>query len=171
MYEADAGSISERYMSGANAGDLTIHPRREGAVEAIVEVSWSRGRVGHALLRLHSQFDGAARRGLKPDQLFGQLKALPEVRSALLQWAMGERLMEGGETVDAVLAWWLDRRCTACKGTQWITAEGKQKRPCTSCHGTGEARIPRGNEGRGMVAYMENCLHRHRASVNGRMAR
>jgi hypothetical protein len=169
MSIGNSSGITERYLSGANASDLTVKGDREGAVDALVQVAWGRGRVGHALLRLHSEFDGAARRGLKPEQVFGQLKSLPDVRTAMLNWATEQRVDQPEGFVLAILAWWLDKACKSCGGTMWVTRPNKPKQPCTHCHG-GEARIPHGNDGRGMVNFMESCMHRHRASVKGRMA-
>jgi len=169
----------EAYLSAGNSKDLTVRAGRLGDVDALVSVAWSRGKVGHALLRLHSEWDGAARRGLKLEQVFRQLKALPEVQGALFAWAIHEvalppqreRLEDADDLVGAILVWWLDRTCKTCSGTKWVTRAFAPKAPCTSCHGTGEARIPRGEDGRGMVAFMESCLYRHRASIKGRAAR
>lgn len=171
------GNLTERYLSGANATDLTVTADREGAVDALASVAWSRGRVGWALLRLHSEWDGAARRGLKPEQAFGALKQLPAVRSALLGWAHARKpdrleiLTDGTALVDAFIAWFLSPTCPTCNGTMWVTRSNKPKQPCTECHGTGEARIPMGNEGRALEGYVRDCLYSHRASIRGRMAR
>lgn len=166
------GGGSERYVSGANSSDLTVRKDGRGDdIEAIVSVAWNRSRIGAALLRLHSEFDGAARRGLQLDQVFQQLKSLPDVRAAMLLWAKEQRKPEPGDLVAAVLAWWLDKTCKTCNGTQWVTRANRPKQPCTTCHGTGEARIPHGEAGRAQLAYMESCLYRARASIKGRAAR
>lgn len=165
------GGYVERYVSGANSSDLSVRSEgRADDVEAIVAVAWNRSRIGAALLRLHSEWDGAARRGMKLEQAFRQLRSLGDVKTAMVTWAHQDRRAEPDELVDAVLAWWLDKTCKACNGTQWVTRPNRPKQPCTGCHGTGEAKIPHGDDGRAQLAYMESCLYRARASIRG-MAR
>jgi hypothetical protein len=163
-------AITERFLSAANSRDLTAKAGREGDVDAIVSVAWNRSRVGAALLRLHSDWDGQAKRGGKLEQTFLSLKSLPEVRSNLLLWAQDQRMEDAAVTVAAVLCWWLDKTCKTCNGTQWVMLPNKPKKPCTGCHGTGEAKIPHGEEGRAMLAHIESCIHRARASIKGRLS-
>jgi len=170
------GTLDERYQSAVNSQDLTARSDGRSDVDSIVAVAWSRSHLGAALLRLHSQWDGAARRGLVPEQRFHQLKALPEVRKALLGWADARRgaepEMEASEdVVAAVLAWWLDKACKGCNGTGWVSRANRPPAPCTTCHGSKEARIPHGVHGRAAVAYMETCIYRARASIRGRLKR
>lgn len=170
MDMAMGGGSFERYVSGANSSDLSVRSDgRADDVEAIVAVAWNRSRIGAALLRLSSEWDGAARRGLKLEQAFRQLRSLGDVRTAMLAWAHQDRRAQPEDLVAAVLAWWLDKTCKACSGTKWITRENKPKQPCGTCHGSGEARIPHGDDGRAQLAYMESCLYRARASIRGRV--
>lgn len=175
----DMATISERYISGANATDLTVRSERDGAVEALVSVAWSRSKVGAALLRLHSEWDGAMRSGLRFEQSFLRMKSLPEVRGAMFVWALGnaplpptlDRIEEANDLSWSILTWVLDPTCKTCSGTGWVTLANAPKKPCTTCHGTQEAVIPHGERGRAMVAYLESCMYRAKASIKGRAGR
>lgn len=164
-------TITERYQSAANSQDLRSKPGRDGDVEALVSVAWNRSRIGAALMRLHSDWDGLAKRGGRLEQTFLQLKALPEVRRNLMLWAHEHKMEDAADKIAAILCWWLEPACKECHGTQWVTLPNKPKKPCTGCHGTGEAKIPHGDEGRAMLAYIGSCMHRARASIKGRMGR
>lgn len=167
--------LTERYQRAANSKDLTTKAGREGDIDAIVAVAWNRSRTGAALLRLHSEWDGAAKRGQKLDQTFRQLKALPEVLTALAAWCTARAPQPDAEVSRelsrAVLSWWLDNTCKVCEGTQWVTPKGMPRRPCPECRGSGHAPIPCGNDGREVLAYLEGCLHKAQASIKSRMAR
>lgn len=179
----DAGTTGgwggEAYVAAGSSHDLTVRPDRRGHADALVEVAWSRGKVGAALLRLMSEWDGAAKSGLRFEQAFLQMKALPEVRGAMFTWALSDTAlpprreqMEEAEALSwAVLMWLLDPSCKTCTGTGWVTRAHSPKKPCTSCHGTKESAIPHGQAGRALVGYMEGCLYRARASGRGRAGR
>jgi hypothetical protein len=169
----------EKYLTAVNASDLTVRADREGPVDALVQVALSRGKVGHALLRLHSEFDGVARRGLKPDQVFRQMPSMPAVHDGMFMMATEfealpptrERLRAVDRLILAVLCWWMDPTCKCCGGTGWVSSTKNPKRLCIECRGRKEAPIPEGEDGRHMLAFMDGCMHKHRASVKGRMAR
>jgi hypothetical protein len=170
----DAGTtLSEQYLSAGNSKDLTVrqHGRRDD-IEALVAVAWSRSKLGALLLQLMGEWDSAAKQGMRFEQSFLKLKAMPEVRGAMVFWTLdGKALPPTQEQWDAandlswsILTWWLDRACKACKGTGWVTRPNSPKKPCTTCHGTREAVIPHGQTGRALVAHLESCMYRHRAS-------
>lgn len=167
----DMATLDERYQSAANSKDLSTKAGREGDVDAIVAVAWNRSRVGAALMRLHSDWDGLAKRGGKLEQTFLQLKSLPEVRGNMLLWAQDRKMEDAAEKVAAILLWWLEPACKACNGTRWVVKAGQPNRTCHVCRGTGEAKIPHGTDGIAMLAYIGSCTHRARASIRGRLAK
>jgi hypothetical protein len=179
MDTSSGGGYSEQYVSAGSSHDLTVRADRRGDADSLVEVAWSRSKIGAALLRLMREWDGAAKQGLRFDQAFLQMKALPDVRGAMVVWALGntalpprrEQHEEANDLSWAVLSWWLDRACTACAGTGWVQRAKVANQPCRTCHGSREKAIPHGQFGRALVAHMESCLYRHRASVKGRAGR
>lgn len=55
----DRPDIEERYQTAGNTSDLTVEADRGGAGDIIIAAGWSSGRVGMALLRLHSEWDSS----------------------------------------------------------------------------------------------------------------
>lgn len=173
------GGWGETYVSAGSSHDLSVRADRRGHADALVEVAWNRSKLGAALLQLMREWDGAAKQGMRFEQSFLQMKALPAVRGAMVLWALGdvalpprrEQLEEANSLSWSIVTWWLDPACKGCCGTGWVTPKNAPKKPCTSCHGTCEAPIPQGNRGRALVKYLEDSIYRARASVRGRAAR
>lgn len=176
MDATSAGGFSEQYVSASSSHDLTVRGDRRSDLDAVVEVAWSRSKVGAALLMLMREWDGAAKRGLRFDQAFMQMPSLPSARGAMVAWALGdtalpprrEQMEEANALSWAVLTWWLDPACKGCAGTGWATKAKAPNKPCTTCHGTREAVIPHGQMGRALVAHLEMCVYKAKASMKGR---
>jgi hypothetical protein len=180
MYmDASTGGLEEQYVNAVGSYDLSMRGERRSDADALVEVAWNRSKVGAALLQLMREWDGAAKRGIRFDQAFLQMKALPDVRGAMVAWALADTALpptqvqheEANALSWAVLSWGLDRACTACSGTGWVQRAKVANQPCRTCHGSREKTIPHGQMGRALVVHLESCVHRARASIKGRMAR
>ena len=52
-------NVEERYTSAANTNNLVVVADKGGPGDVIIAAGWSRSRLGAALLRLHSEWDGA----------------------------------------------------------------------------------------------------------------
>jgi hypothetical protein len=50
-------TIEEAYCSAANSSDLRVEADRRGDADILIAAGWTPGRVGAALLRLHSEWD------------------------------------------------------------------------------------------------------------------
>lgn len=59
MSEDTKKGIDERYQSATHASSLVVIPERGGAGDMLVVAGWSPVRIGAALLRLHSEWDGS----------------------------------------------------------------------------------------------------------------
>lgn len=57
----DRPSIDERYSSATHATKLTVDPDHTGAADMLIAAGWSESRLGTALLRLVSEWDGASK--------------------------------------------------------------------------------------------------------------
>jgi hypothetical protein len=55
----DRPSIDERYTNATHATKLTVDPDHTGAADMLIAAGWSQSRLGTALLRLISEWDGA----------------------------------------------------------------------------------------------------------------
>jgi hypothetical protein len=57
----DKPGVDEQYQVAGNASNLTVEADRRGAGDVLIAAGWSESRVGMALLRLHSEWDRAAK--------------------------------------------------------------------------------------------------------------
>lgn len=56
----DPPSIDEIYSSAIHASNLKVEADRKGQIDSIIAAAWSPSRIGSALLRLHSEYDGSS---------------------------------------------------------------------------------------------------------------
>ncbi len=59
MTEDTKKGIDERYQSATHASSLVVVAERGGPGDMLVAAGWSKSRVGAALMRVHSEWDGA----------------------------------------------------------------------------------------------------------------
>jgi hypothetical protein len=101
-------------------------------------------------------------------KLVNKLKSLPSVRAQLIGYVPKWGIAEAGLKVPAVIAYWLDQTCHICHGLKFQRPEGApalSHKACKSCHGTGIAPVPHGQEGRRVLNYMDDCLQKGRSSI------
>jgi len=55
----DKPNVEERYTQATHATNLRVQDERGGAGDLLIAVGWSPFRLGAAMLRLHSEWDGA----------------------------------------------------------------------------------------------------------------
>lgn len=61
MFNEEKRGIEEAYTSAGNSSDLRVEADLRGDADLIIAAGWSPSRVGMALLRLHSEWDMAAK--------------------------------------------------------------------------------------------------------------
>lgn len=101
-----------------------------------------------------------------------RLKSLPSVREQVTQHAKTWGMPRPEHVAASVLMWWLDHTCKPCGGTKWITAEGTGRqtaRACPACRGTGEERLPCGDDGKRMLNWLKDCIAQGRQSIKRRL--
>ena len=183
MQENTAPTVDESYASATNAQSLAV-THSEGprcAVDLLAAAAWSPSRLGLALLRLHSEWDGAEhpRPGTKLYMhefaiLLGKLKSLPEVRHQLTLQAEKWGIEDAESVAVATIRWWLDHICQACGGTKFQTVQGTNRhsaKVCGICHGSGETKLPYGRAGQRLLEHIQYCLRVARVSVKARLKR
>jgi hypothetical protein len=57
----ERASVDERYEVACNASSLVVSAEKGGPGDVLIAAGWSDSRIGMALLRLHSEWDGAAK--------------------------------------------------------------------------------------------------------------
>lgn len=77
---ADKPTLEERYSSATHASNLKVEADRAGQVDTIIAMGWSPSRVGAALMRLHSEWDGCAKpRRMTPGAIEAVAATLPRM--------------------------------------------------------------------------------------------
>lgn len=74
-------TVEERYTGATNTSNLRVEARRQLPADLLIAAGWSPTRLGAALLRLHSEWDGAEKpRRLSADRIEQMATALPRVK-------------------------------------------------------------------------------------------
>jgi hypothetical protein len=175
----DALTIEERYVTANRASNLRCEADKTGAIDVIIASGMSPSRLGSALLRLRTEWDGSAHKRGSMSQtdmllLMGQLTTLAAVREAVGWWARKEGMEDADKVVAAAIHWWLDKTCPACEGRGKTVIEGTPALSsinCKHCHGTGERRLSHGQAGQRVMGYMHDCTERAAQSIKSRLYR
>lgn len=176
---SDRPGIDESYQTASNTSNLTVEADRRGAGDVLIAAGWSPSRVGMAMLRLQSEYDGgeASQRRKQASAtdaalMLGRLKSLGPVRDQLAMIAFDWHMEAPKVKAEAVVLWWLDRVCPRCTGRKFELMPGApvlSGRWCKVCNGVGEARLPHGQEGRKLANYLDQCVFRARQSLKNRL--
>lgn len=155
--------IEESYISASNTTTLEVDPERRMPADMLIAAGWNKSRLGTALLRLHSEWDGAEKpRKPIPDlvvsimerrqitltaatqlaetwyieemkMLLRKLKSLPRVREQLELKALQRGVEEPETLVAGVIHWWLDPTCRSCHGQRWLAIDNTPVLSNRSC--------------------------------------
>lgn len=171
----DIRTVDESYSSAGNTDDLTVTPERRTDVDVLIAAGWAPGMLGAALMRLHSEWDGAA----KPSRLsetdarllYGSLKTLPRVIQGVAEWAARKGYDKPEELAGAAVAYWLGDTCHACHGRGFDLIPGTWVLGpvCRRCGGSGKRKPPEGEAGKATLNMMDNCVAMARASIRKRL--
>lgn len=94
----DRPNIEEAYASATNTSDLKIDTLKQRPIDSIIAAGWSYSRIGAALLRLHSEWDGAEKpQKASPEQLELLAETFHKEKNGLVKWK--EKLPSGEESV------------------------------------------------------------------------
>lgn len=105
-------TTEERYSNATHATSLVVDAERSGAGDVLIAAAWSESHLGAALMRLHSEFDGAE----KPKKIGAQATVelarmiarenkrvipndtdLQDARSKAAQWLLHEQKLQLGK--------------------------------------------------------------------------
>lgn len=172
---SESRSIEESYTSAGNAADLTVRPDQRGDVDVLIAAGWTPGLLGGALMRLHSEWDGAAKKRRMDETeaflLFGQLKTLRRAVDGIAAWAERKGHKEPRTLANAVLIYWLHDNCQPClgRGHEVIHGSPVLGRQCRKCGGSGKRNPPAGEMGKAALNMMDACVHITRHSIKLRL--
>ena len=170
----DAPTIEERYTRATTSSNLRCEADTRSDVDCLIACGLTPGILGSALMRLQSEHDSSEKRCATQTEallLMGKLKSLPRVLEALEGWATLRGLDAPGKLAQAVAAYYLDSKCTACEGRghERIAGTPMLGRQCKACRGTGKRKEPMGEAGRLMLNVMDDAVMVARNSIKRRL--
>ena len=164
MIEAkERPNLEEAYTRAMHASDLKVREERRGDVDLIIAAGWSDYRIGGALLRLHTEFDGTAKpRLVTKEALLGpgrhdkearkvasraarghnrtemslllmKLRALGDVRMQMTLRLIKWRVEDAEAKGLEILLWWLAQACEDCGGTKFQAVAGTGRLSSKAC--------------------------------------
>jgi hypothetical protein len=158
--------IEEQYTVATNTSNLRLDVREgspQRAADIIIAAGWNESRIGGALLRLHTEFDGsekprlATREDFLPPGKHGKderkaasrrahefnlhelglllqkLKSLPDVRQQMTIQMVKWNVQDAEIKAVEIVRWWLAQACPECGGTKFKVAEGTGRHTGKAC--------------------------------------
>lgn len=110
--DSNAKSVEERYTSSISAKSLKVDNDRATSVDSLIAAAWAPSRIGAALMRLHSEFDGAEKPrkigaqatvelarmiARENDRVIPNDSDLKDAREKAAQWLLHEQKLQLGK--------------------------------------------------------------------------
>ena len=171
----EARTVAEAYSSAGNTSDLTVKADHRSDADVLIASGWTPGLLGGVLMRLHSEWDGAAKKRHMDETeaflLFSQLKTLRRAVDGVAAWAERKGHKEPRTLANAVLIYWLHDNCQPClgRGHEVIHGSPVLGRQCRKCGGSGKRQAPGGEVGKAALNMMDECVHVARQSMRLRL--
>lgn len=168
-------TIEESYTSAGNASDLTVKAEQRGDADVLIAAGWTPGLLGGVLMRLRSEWDGAAKKRHMDETeallLFGQLKTLRRAVDGVAAWAEKKGHKEPRTLANAVLIYWLHDNCQPClgRGHELIHGSPMLGRTCRKCGGSGKRPPPGGELGKATLNMMDRDIQVARSMMRLRL--
>ena len=191
MLNDEKRTVEEAYCSATQSSNLRVEADRRGDADILIAAGWSMSRIGAALLRLHSEFDGvehprtATAADFKGDKkaahahnlhetglMLGRLKSLPGVREQVAIQAQAWGAADPQTVAAEVVRWWLSQVCQECHGTKFEHVPGTGRlsaKQCKACRGSGLAPVPGGDLGKRLANWLDECVHAGRDGIKKRL--
>lgn len=173
----DRPTVEETYLRASMSSNLRVQADRRSDADTLIAAGWSAKGLGGALLRLHGEWDAAAKRprGMSETDLLlllGKLKSLSaslrHVIDAMQRLGMASPEARAG----AIVGYWLHQSCHACHGLKFEPIKSTPVLSavrCKVCHGTGLGWAPHGADGRRVLNLMDDSVSRAREGIRARL--
>ncbi|QHJ00101.1 hypothetical protein GT347_20220 [Xylophilus rhododendri] len=148
MLNDEKRTTEEAYTSATMSSNLRVEADRRGDADILIAAGWSKSRIGGALLRLHSEFDGAekVRMATAADFLAGTTGKPRDRRHAAGAQAHAFNLHETGLLLQKLKSLPDVRAQLALQLTVWKVEQPEEvavgvlrwwlSQPCPVCKGT-----------------------------------
>ena len=160
-------TIEEAYTSACSASSLKVEADVRGSADLMIVAGWNNARVGSALMRLVSEWEGSETP--RPGKWFEneamllaiKLKSLASVKAQVSIQAHKWGAQRPDAVASGVILNWLDGVCHSCDGLKFLKvadAPSLSAKMCRACDGSGRARIPHGELGKRLMNWMDRCV-------------
>lgn len=168
-------NVAEKYAAAQHTSDLRVDVNDEKSVDVLIAAGLTPGMLGHALMRLHGEWDAAA----KPQNitqtdatlLYGRLKSLQRVLGIVTAYLTAKGEMSPLIGAKALVMYWLDSKCQPCGGRGALVINGAPVlgRSCKACGGGKKRAAPLGELGRKTLNMMDRSVEDARRSIKKRL--
>lgn len=170
---SDKPGVEETYQVAGNTSDLTVEADRRGAGDVMIAAGWSDSRVGMALLRLHSEWDGAVKRRGRNTMtdsdlrlLASRMKSRGAVWAQILPWVVLKGI--DPDVAASALLHWMDDACRKCDGRGFFKIPDAPVLSTKRCKcNAGRAWPPNGTNR--VVQHLDYCVSVARGSLKKRL--
>ena len=175
MLNDERRTVEESYTSATNSSNLRCEAERRTDVDVLIAAGCTPGILGAALMRLHSEWDGAAKKRHMDETeaflLFSQLKTLRRAVDGVAAWAERKGHKEPRTLANAVLIYWLHDNCQPClgRGHEVIHGSPVLGRQCRKCGGSGKRNPPAGEMGKAALNMMDRDIQVARSMMRLRL--
>lgn len=108
--------VEERYNNATNTSNLKVDPERRLPADMLIAMGWSPSRLGAALMRLHSEWDGSEKPRRPTKERIDLIAcSLPRIKN-------GERKDKDGQMIDNMV---LDIKAARHQAHDWYMHELK----------------------------------------------
>jgi hypothetical protein len=158
--------IEEKYTVATNTSNLRLDVREgspQRSADIIIAAGWNESRIGGALLRLHTEFDGSVKPRLatkedflKPGkttkderkaasrrahegnlkrmrELLENLHSLQAVREQTTLQMLKWNVQDAERKAVEIVHWWLAQACPECGGTKFQVVPGTGRHSAKAC--------------------------------------
>ncbi len=176
MTTTERPGVEEQYLKASTTSNLRVQADRRGDADVLIAAGWSCRGFGGALLRLHGEWDAAAKKRVMSETdlilLRGKLKSLTSALTYLVD-AMHRLGMESPEDrAGQIVGYWLHQACHTCHGLKFETIQSTPVLSairCKACHGTGLGWAPYGQDGKRALNLMDDSVNRARQGMRDRL--
>lgn len=171
----DVRTVDEAYSSACNTSNLSVKAGQRNDADVLIASGWTPGLLGGVLMRLHSEWDGAAKKRHMDETeaflLFNQLKTLRRAVDGVAAWAERKGHKEPRTLANAVLIYWLYDICQPCsgRGHELIHGTPSLGRACRKCGGSRKRPPPGGELGKAALNMMDRDIQVARSMMRLRL--
>lgn len=171
----EARTVDEAYSSAGNTSDLSVKAEQRNDADVLIAAGLAPGQLGHALMRLHGEWDASAKPSLITQTdatlLYGRLKSLPRVLGIVAEYLGKHSEASPLKGAKALVMYWLDARCQSCGGlgAHVIAGSPVLGRTCRACGGSKKRQAPLGELGKRTLNMMDDAVDKARRSMKRRL--